>query len=62
MEELEKRKGGLWGVLEPVNSSSRAFASAAHPGPYAGRCPIPRVVSCRPREEYKRFLDSFRGR
>ena len=61
-EELEKQKGGLQGTLEPVNSSSRAFVLAAHPGPYAGHCPIPRVVSCCHREEYKRFLDSFMGR
>ena len=62
-EELEmKRKRGLQGAPRSVISSSGAFASAFLPDPYAGHCPIPGAVSCCSREEYKRFLDSFRGR
>ena len=62
-EELEmKRKRGLQGVPGSVISSSRAFASVSFPSPYACRHPIPGAVSCGPREEYNRFLDSFRGR
>ena len=61
-EELEmKRKGGLQGASVLVNNPNRVFASATFPEPYADRRPIPGVVSCHSREEYERFLDSFRG-
>ena len=62
-EESEmKRKDSLLGVLAPVSSLNRVFASSTFPGPYAGRRLILGVVSCCSEEEYKRFLDSFKGK
>ena len=45
----------------PISSSSRAFTSSTFPDPYAGQRPIPGVISYHPSEEYKRFIDSFKG-
>ena len=57
-----KRKGGLQGALAPVSNPSWVFASATFPGPYAGHRLIPEVMSCCPKEKYKRFHDSFKGK
>ena len=44
-----------------VSSSSRVFASVTLPGPYTGRHLVLDVISYHLRDEYRRFIDSFKG-